>query len=55
VPAALVGLDNVVLTPHVAGGTNETWDACYAGVVANIESFFRTGRAATPVPLAETS
>ncbi|MCK6450149.1 MAG: 2-hydroxyacid dehydrogenase [Alphaproteobacteria bacterium] len=51
VPPRLLALDNVVLTPHLAGGTNETWDACYAGVIANIESFFRTGRPSTPVDL----
>lgn len=54
VPAKLLAMDNVVLTPHIGGGSIETWDACYAGVVRNIESFFRTGRAATPVGLAAT-
>jgi lactate dehydrogenase-like 2-hydroxyacid dehydrogenase len=52
VTARLLVMDNVVLTPHIGGGSNETWDACYAGVVDNIESYFRTGRAATPVDLA---
>lgn len=51
VPARLLQMDNVVLTPHIAGGSVETWNDCYAGVVANIESYFRTGRAATPVDL----
>jgi lactate dehydrogenase-like 2-hydroxyacid dehydrogenase len=51
VPARLLQMGNVVLTPHIAGGSVETWNDCYAGVVANIDSFFRTGRAVTPVDL----
>jgi len=51
VPARLLDLDNVVLTPHVGGGTEETWSDCYAGVVANIDNFIRTGRPLTPVNL----
>lgn len=53
VPARLVNLENTVLTPHLAGGSRETWEACYAAVVANIEHFFRTGRPLTPVNLNE--
>ena len=52
VPAKLLAMDNVTLTPHIGGGSHETWDACYASVVGNIDSFFRTGRAVTPVDLA---
>lgn len=52
---AVVALDNAVLTPHIAGGTRETWDAFYAGVIANIDSFLRTGRPAMPVDLAESA
>jgi lactate dehydrogenase-like 2-hydroxyacid dehydrogenase len=55
VPAALPAMDNVVLTPHIAGGSQETWDDCYAAVIANIESFFRTGRPNTPVNLTRSS
>jgi hydroxypyruvate reductase len=51
VPAALTRLENTVLTPHLGGGSRETWDACYAAVVANVEHFFKTGRPATPVNL----
>jgi len=53
VPARLINLENVVLTPHLGGGSRETWEACYAAVVANIEHFFRTGRPLTPVNLNE--
>jgi lactate dehydrogenase-like 2-hydroxyacid dehydrogenase len=49
VPAPLMNLENTVLTPHLGGGSRETWEACYAAVVANIEHFFRTGRPLTPV------
>ena len=55
VPAALTALDNVVLTPHIGGGSQETWDDCYAAVIANIESFFQTGRPNTPVNLTRSS
>lgn len=51
VPARLTRLDTVVLTPHIGGGSRETWDACYAAVIANIDSFIRTGRPVTPVDL----
>jgi len=51
VPARLLQMENVVLTPHIAGGSVETWNDCYAGVVANIDQFFRTGRPVTPVDL----
>lgn len=51
VPARLIDLENTVLTPHLGGGSRETWDACYASAVANIEHFFRTGRPLTPVNL----
>jgi hydroxypyruvate reductase len=51
VPTRLIDLENTVLTPHVGGGSRETWDACYASAVANVENFFRTGRPLTPVNL----
>ncbi len=52
VPAALTGRDDVVLTPHVAGGTLETWRAAEEAVIANLVSFFETGRPLTPVDFA---
>ncbi len=55
VPERLLKLENTVLTPHLGGGSRETWEACYAAVVANIDHFFRTGRPLTPVNLNEDS
>lgn len=49
VPEALLSLDNVVLTPHIASGTRETRAAMGQLVLDNLEAFFRTGRALTPV------
>ena len=43
-------LENVVLTPHVAGSTHETWDDVVATLRANIDLFLREGRYLTPVP-----
>ena len=50
VPEALLGADNVVLTPHIASNTFETrrdMDQC---MIDNIRSWFTTGQAVTPVP-----
>jgi hydroxypyruvate reductase len=50
VPAELLELPNVTLTPHIAGNTQEAQAAMQDMVAANIEAFL-TGRAvATPVP-----
>jgi len=49
VPARLFALDNVVLAPHVAGSTHETWDEATALLVRNLDHFFTTGRPLTPV------
>ncbi len=49
VPAALLALDNVVLTPHIASATTDTSRAMGQLVLDNLESFFRDGRAVTPV------
>ncbi len=52
VPAALLGLDNVVLLPHVASGTVQTRAAMEELTLRNVRSFLQTGRLITPVPLA---
>ena len=49
VPEALLALDNVVLTPHIASATTDTRAAMGQLVLDNLESFFRDGRALTPV------
>ena len=49
VPEALLALDNVVLLPHIASGTNETRQAMADLTLANLRSFFDTGRLLTPV------
>lgn len=51
VPARFFTLDNVVLAPHVAGSTHETWDEATALLVRNLDHFFTTGRPLTPVAL----
>ena len=50
VPAALMALDNVVLTPHTASATHETRRAMADLVLENLASFFATGTVRTPVP-----
>ena len=50
VPEALLALDNVVLCPHIASGTEETRAAMADLVVENLRSFFTTGQLKTPVP-----
>lgn len=49
VPEALFAMDNVVLTPHIASATTDTRAAMGQLVLDNLESFFRDGRALTPV------
>ncbi len=49
VPEALLALDNVVLTPHIASATTDTRAAMGQLVLDNLESFFRDGHALTPV------
>ena len=39
-PTALTGFDNAVLTPHIAGSTEETWADCEAMVLENLRRFF---------------
>jgi lactate dehydrogenase-like 2-hydroxyacid dehydrogenase len=49
VPAALLGLDNVVLLPHVGSGTNETRNAMADLVLGNLRAFYAEGRLLTPL------
>jgi lactate dehydrogenase-like 2-hydroxyacid dehydrogenase len=51
VPAPLLELDNVVLTPHIASSTEETMSAMGACLVDNLVSWFSGRGAVTPVPL----
>lgn len=44
VPEALLGMDNVVLLPHVGSGTHETRQAMGDLVWANIESYYQNGK-----------
>lgn len=53
VPEALFGMDNVVLTPHVASATWETRQAMSDLVVENLVSYFKDGKPQTPVPESE--
>ena len=49
VPAALLALDNVVLLPHLASNSRETFAAMEQAVLDNIASWFAHGRLLTPV------
>ena len=49
VPEALLALDNVVLFPHMASGTRETFRAMEDLTLDNLRSFFASGRLVTPV------
>ena len=40
----LLGLDNVVLSPHIGWKTEDTFESFLNGSIANLESFFRDGR-----------
>lgn len=50
VPEELIGMNNVVLTPHVASATQETRQAMSDLVVENLITFFKEGAPVTPVP-----
>ena len=50
VPAGLLGLDNVVLQPHVASATEQTRQAMADLVLENLRTFFAEGKLVTPVP-----
>jgi len=49
VPEALMGLDNVVLLPHLGSATIDTRQAMANLVVANLQAFFRGQPLLTPV------
>ena len=50
VPDELLALPNVVLTPHISGGTIEAQAAMQDMVCANVDAFVAGGPALTPVP-----
>jgi phosphoglycerate dehydrogenase-like enzyme len=50
VPAAFGNLDNVVLTPHIAGWAPEVHEAAVALFRRNIDRFLRGEPVITPVP-----
>ncbi|MEO3857577.1 2-hydroxyacid dehydrogenase [Acrocarpospora sp. B8E8] len=49
VPADLLALDRVVLTPHLASGTTETRRAMADLVLANVAQFRKNGTLVTPI------
>ncbi|AQK91155.1 DUF4378 domain protein [Zea mays] len=49
VPEALLGMDNVVLLPHVGSGTNETRKAMADLVLGNLEAHVLSKPLLTPV------
>lgn len=49
IPVALTGLDNVVLTPHIAGSTQETWREAFDLMCANLAAFLAGEPLPTPV------
>jgi lactate dehydrogenase-like 2-hydroxyacid dehydrogenase len=49
VPEALLAMENVVLLPHIASSTMETFAAMETLVLKNLRNFFKTGRLLTPI------
>ncbi len=49
VPQELIELDNVVLTPHIASASEETYQAMGDNILANLLSWFSGRGAVTPV------
>ena len=49
VPAELMRMENVVLAPHMAGSTNETWDDCESMASENLRRFFAGEKLLSPV------
>jgi hydroxypyruvate reductase len=50
VPAALLGMDNVVVLPHIASATTETREAMGELAFRNLHQFMTDGTLVTPVP-----
>ncbi|WP_410015721.1 2-hydroxyacid dehydrogenase [Sodalis sp. C49] len=50
VPAALLALDNIILTPHVAARSPEALDAMFERALENLTRFFAGRPVLTPVP-----
>jgi len=50
VPEALKAIPQVVLTPHIGGGTLQAFAAMENLVLANIAAFFAGGAVVTPIP-----
>lgn len=50
VPAELLGMDNVVLLPHIASATTETREAMGELAFRNLHQFLTNGTLVTPVP-----
>jgi lactate dehydrogenase-like 2-hydroxyacid dehydrogenase len=50
VPAALLGLDSVLLLPHIASATRETREAMGELAFRNLKCFLEDGRLVSPVP-----
>jgi hydroxypyruvate reductase len=48
-PEALLGFDNVVLTPHIGGSTRETWRDALDLVLANVDAFLAGREPVSPV------
>jgi lactate dehydrogenase-like 2-hydroxyacid dehydrogenase len=51
VPTELFALDNVVLLPHIASGTQETRQAMADRTFDNLQGFLHDGRMVSPAPL----
>jgi glyoxylate reductase len=50
VPAALLALPQVVLSPHLGGATFGAFEAMQDLVVANLRAYFESGTVLTPIP-----
>lgn len=49
VPSELLNSSKVILTPHIASSTNETFDAMEALLLENLEQYFTTGKVVAQV------